>query len=309
MLSPRSKHRPMNITSHIGRHLLTTLQLAICSLACGILAVDLITHHAGGTLTQWELFRTVAYGADPTAKELSHVTPHPVPDEFASSQYVVKVNGQPVPVFHAGLNVYFASFDFANTVAVKVTAGRVKGSKSIGGQYLGQVYYEYRDSLEAANFWQNKAQVRPLSKNVRCQTNGGADVTFSLTEAGQYTVERPGTSNYGDQVLFSCLLTGRRPTARKLTIPMSFIWGQEYTTEMSTWKAVRHYTLRLSSLFGAINIWDARDVRILGRGTVLYYGPQSEDKAPIGYGVQKKVGSDLKYWYPMNTRNVETTDS
>jgi hypothetical protein len=28
-------------------------------------------------------------------------------------------------------------------------------------------------------------------------------------------------------------------------------------------------------LFGCVNVWDARDVRIRGRGAFVYYGPQS----------------------------------
>ena len=44
------------------------------------------------------------------------VEPHPVPEEFSSDYYIVTANGQPVRVFHAGLNVYFASFDFVGEV-------------------------------------------------------------------------------------------------------------------------------------------------------------------------------------------------
>lgn len=50
------------------------------------------------------------------------VIPHPVPEEFSSAYYEVTVNGQKVPVFHAGLNVYFASFDFTGNVDVLVTS-------------------------------------------------------------------------------------------------------------------------------------------------------------------------------------------
>jgi hypothetical protein len=48
------------------------------------------------------------------------LSPHPVPEAFASDYFEVQVNGQAVPVFHAGLNVYFASFDFTGEAAVTV---------------------------------------------------------------------------------------------------------------------------------------------------------------------------------------------
>ncbi len=60
------------------------------------------------------------------------VTPHSVPGEFASDYYEVKVNGQPVQVFHAGLNVYFASFDFVGNADVKVISNY--NSNSYSGQ-------------------------------------------------------------------------------------------------------------------------------------------------------------------------------
>ena len=67
--------------------------------------------------------RSLRFGsAIPALLVVSHVlsaevAPHDVPAEFEATQYVVAVNNVPVKVFHAGLNVYFASFYFAGTAA------------------------------------------------------------------------------------------------------------------------------------------------------------------------------------------------
>ena len=48
-------------------------------------------------------------------------------------------------------------------------------------------------------------------------------------------------------------------------------------------------------LFGALNIWDAHDVTIIGRGVVYYCGPQS---VCTDNGVWHK-----KSWHPLTTEN------
>jgi hypothetical protein len=234
-----------------------------------------------------------------------NVIPHPVPVFYKSPsygiQYVVSVNGQEVPVFHAGLDVYFASFDFTGTVDVKVTAGRYKGVMSTDQKYVGQVDWQWYYPIEGADFWLGNAQVRPMAKNIVSQTSG-ANVTFSISEPGQYTIERPGTSNYRDRVLF--LFANAPETDRPKPGDKNVIYLEP---------GLHHRNIDLSSgqtlyleagavLFGAVNVWDARDVSIRGRGTVLYYGPQSEDfddnQVTLNYR------ANLKNWHPLTTRNT-----
>ncbi len=65
---------------------------------------------------------TLLHAAEPL------VTPHPVPWEFASDRYNVSVNGKPVTVFFAAMNVHFASFDFT---------GQADGSSWCGTFFSG----------------------------------------------------------------------------------------------------------------------------------------------------------------------------
>ncbi len=55
--------------------------------------------------------------------------------------------------------------------------------------------------VDERGYWRGEVFVRPLSKNIIAKLRDPV-VSFSLTEAGQYSVERPGTSHFKDAVIF-----------------------------------------------------------------------------------------------------------
>jgi len=63
-------------------------------------------------------------------------TPHPVPWEFASDRYGVTVNGKPVSVFLASMNLHFASLDFTGQAEVEVTINENDYNRSDDKTYL-----------------------------------------------------------------------------------------------------------------------------------------------------------------------------
>jgi hypothetical protein len=218
------------------------------------------------------------------------VTPHPVPEEFSSKYYEVKVNGQLVPVFHAGLNVYFASFDFTGKADVTVTATY----KSAG--YSGQTTHKEFIKIDEKGYWRGAVTVRPLSKNIQPVLTGN-EVRFTLTEAGQYSVERAGTTHYKDDAL---MLFANRPETKAPDLTAKNVIHLKPGIHQLNIDLKSGQTLYLDAgavLFGSINVWDAKNVSILGRGTVVYYGPQSETRDD-GWKNQK-------YWHPLTTRNVQ----
>ncbi|MFD2570499.1 hypothetical protein ACFSUS_07630 [Spirosoma soli] len=238
----------------------------------------------------YRLYLVFAFVTLLTAGYSQSVTPHPVPEEFASDYYVVTVNGQSVPVFHAGLNVYFASFDFIGKADVTVSP------KVDSDKYAGQTSNKEAVKLDEKGYWRGEVNVRPLSKNVKPQLTG-AVVKFSLAEAGQYSVERAGTSNFKDDVLF---LFANRPDANVPNLTAKNVIHLKPGIHYRNIDLTSGQTLYLDAgavLFGGINVWNAKNVSILGRGTVLYYGPQSEDHDD-GWKNQKS-------WHPLTTHNVQ----
>ncbi|WP_080058422.1 glycoside hydrolase family protein [Spirosoma aerolatum] len=218
------------------------------------------------------------------------VTPHPVPDEFRSTYYEVKVNGQVIPVFHAGLNVYFASFDFTGKADVVVAA-----TYKLAG-YSGQTANKEAIPIDDKGYWRGEVFVRPLSANSRPILNGN-EVRFAVSEAGQYSVERAGTSQYKDDAL---LLFANRPDANAPDLSSKNVIHLKPGIHYRNVDLTSEQTLYLDAgavLFGSINVWDAKNVSILGRGVVLYYGPQSETHDD-GWKNQKN-------WHPLTTHNVQ----
>lgn len=221
------------------------------------------------------------------------VTPHPVPEELASDYYEVTVNGQSVPVFHAGLNVYFASFDFTGNASVTVT-------KAERDTYSGQTSNKEAVKLDEKGYWRGEVTIRPLSKKIIPQL-ADSTVKFALSQVGQYSVERAGTgtstaSGFKDDALF---LFANRPDANlpNLTAPnVIHLKAGIHQRHIDLKSGQTLYLDAGAVLFGSVNVWDSQNVSILGRGTVVYYGPQSETHDD-GWKHQKN-------WHPLTTHNV-----
>lgn len=207
------------------------------------------------------------------------INPHAVPEEFVSDYYQVAVNGVKVPVFHAGLNVYFASFDFTGKAALVVE--KKASSKS---------------NNQPENYWGSNAVIRPLSKGIKANMEA-AKVSFVLHKAGQYSVEKPDVSGFKDDVI---LIFANKPEVKlpnfKRANVIRLAPGVHYRNiDLKTGQTL--YLDAGAVLFGAINVWDAKNVAIRGRGIVVYYGPQSED---VDHGWK-----NLKNWHPLTTNNVQ----
>lgn len=214
----------------------------------------------------------------------SRVTPHPVPWEFASDRYGVTVNGTPLTVFFAAMNLHFASFDFTGQVDVQVTINENDYNR-----------HDTKTYLKAAEFWQGQAVVRPLSRGIQAKTEG-RKVTFTLTQPGQYVVERPGTGGFEDEVLF---LFANPPESK---IPLQddpkVVWLaagiHQRSVDLATGQTL--YLAPGAVLYGAVNVWDAENVRICGRGVVVYHGPNARN---FDSGWMSRPN-----WHPLTTQNV-----
>lgn len=220
----------------------------------------------------------------------SDVVLHSVPQEFASDLFHVTVNGKEADVFHAGLNVYFVSFDF--TGAVDVTVQPKFGDE----KHAGQTSNKEATTEDEKRYWRGSVAVRPLSRNVQPQLSG-ATVRFSLTEAGQYSVERQGTSNFKDEVLF--LFANKKdpqtPSFNSPNVIHLKAGIHQQNVELKSGQTL--YLDAGAVLFGGSSVWNAKNVTITGRGVVVYYGPQSE--------THDDGWMNKKAWHPLTTHNVQ----
>lgn len=147
-----------------------------------------------------------------------------------------------------------------------------------------------------AEYWQGQTIVRPLSRGIVPVTHGRIS-NFLVKTPGQFSVERPGVKGFHDEALF--LFTNApdatpAPSPGPNTIVLS-PGIHQHNVDLKSGQ-----TLDLapgSVLFGSINIWNSENVRIAGRGTVVYCGPQalSFDTGWI----------HRRAWHPLTTHQVK----
>lgn len=228
------------------------------------------------------LFAFAALTAAATAE--NPVAPHSVPWEFGSTRYHVAVNGQPVSAFFASMNLHFASFDLTGEADVEVTIENDDYNRADGKKYP-----------RAEEFWQGAAVVRPLSRGIQAKTEGRT-VSFKITQPGQYAIERPGTGGFEDEVL----LLFANPPEHDVPSPTGkdVVWlgPGVHWQNVTLGSGQTLYLAPGAVLFGGINVWDAENVRIRGRGVVVYYGPQSMN---VDSGWMNR-----RDWHPLTTHHV-----
>lgn len=195
------------------------------------------------------------------------------------------MDGTPAAVFFAAMNLHFVSFDFKGQAEVEVTI-----NPNDYNRHDGQTYPRPEE------FWQEAAVVRPMPRGVRPKTEG-TRVTFSITQPGQYSIERPGTSDFEDEVLF----VFANPSERNIPDPNdpNVIWLGPGIHQRSV-DLASNQTLYLASeavLSGAINAWNAENVRVAGRVVVVYAGPNARN-FDSGWMVRPN-------WRPLTTHNVK----
>ncbi|WP_445737874.1 hypothetical protein [Mariniflexile sp.] len=221
------------------------------------------------------------------------VMPHSVPREFQSKQYTVEINGIPVEVFQASPRVHFVSFDFTDKVTVKVNGKIVR---EIG------VPLPIRDEqVDGASVWEGgEAVIRPSSRNIKVETKGST-ATFTLDKPGQYVLEGTNTNRVAidnnDMVLFLFANQPETDTPQEADPNTIYLKAGTHFQNMDLKSGQTLYLEAGAVLYGGINIWDAHDVKILGRGVVYYNGPQSETH---DNGVWHR-----KDWHPLTTENSE----
>jgi hypothetical protein len=236
----------------------------------------MLTRIIVGTLA---LVSTVAHAAE------SQATPHPVPWEFASDRYNVTVNGKPVTVFFATMNLHVASFDFAGQADVQITINENDYNRHDGKTYL-----------KPDEFWQGNAVVRPLSRAITPKTDG-RKVTFSITRPGQYAIERPGTGGFEDEVLFLFANAPEKDIPRQDDPKVVWLGAGTHQRSVDLASGQTLYLAPGAVLYGAINVWDAENVRICGRGIAVYNGPNARN---FDSGWMSRPN-----WHPLTTHNVK----
>ena len=171
-----------------------------------------------------------------------------IPAQLQSGFFRISIHGQRSPVFHAVSGYYLLSFELAGPVSISVTASD-------------------------PHFWNHGVQVQPMRLGIRPHRTGNT-ITFSVTGPGKYVVTRPGDHFADAKMLFLFA----NPPERK---PSSTTPGLRYYApgihheNIDAQSGDQIYLAPGAVVFGALNIWQVHNVRVFGRGTIIYDGPQN----------------------------------
>jgi hypothetical protein len=174
------------------------------------------------------------------------VKPVPVPPEMRSSAYTVKVNGKPVDVAHAAASYEFASFDITGRVNVEITAAE-------------------------AGFWDKGVDIQPWRLGLRPQRQGQT-IRFRLAGPAKLSISRPGDFLNHAKMLF--LFAGAPPPAVPKGPNVHVFQAGVHRGSLNPQSGDTYYLAPGAYFFGSLNLWKVQNVKVMGRGTIVYNGAQ-----------------------------------
>jgi hypothetical protein len=177
------------------------------------------------------------------------VQPVPVPPEMRSSAFTVTVNGKPVDVAHAAASYEFASFDITGAVTVEITAVE-------------------------PGFWDRGVDIQPWRLGIR-PVRQGQTIRFKLAGPAKLSISRPGDFLNHARMLF--LFAGAPPPPQPSDPSVHAYPPGIYRQSLNPKTGETLYLAPGSYFFGSLNLWKVQDVKVLGRGVIVYDGPQDPD--------------------------------
>ena len=163
-----------------------------------------------------------------------------------STAFTVRVNGQAVDVAHAAASYDFVSFDVSGPVTVEITAAE-------------------------AGFWDKGVDIQPWRLGLR-PAREGQTIRFKLAGPAKLSISRPGDFLNRAKMLFLFAGAPAPPLPRDPKIH-----AYEPGVYHGSLNPKSGDTIYLSPgvfIFGSLNLWKVHDVKILGRGTIVYEGSQ-----------------------------------
>ncbi len=173
----------------------------------------------------------------------------PVPAEIASSHFIVTINGQATPVMHAALNLYFLNFDAHKHCTIAVTA-------------------------DSDTFWAGGVEVQPWRLNIR-PTRSGRTITFRLDGPAKISISRPGDFFSDSEMLYLFANPAEKNPPTATTPGIRFFGPGIHRENIDAATGDHIYLAPGSVILGSLNIWQVDRVSVLGRGVIVYDGPQN----------------------------------
>jgi hypothetical protein len=193
------------------------------------------------------VFLLLSFGPLAVARTL----PVPVPQELRSTEFTVQVDGKPVDVVHAA-----ASYDYVN---IEATA-------------------PIRLSITASEhgFWDRGVDVQPWRLGLRPVRNGNT-IQLLLKDPVKLSISRPQDFLNHARMLFIFVSLPSVVPAKAITSKPEyhFIGPGVYHQNLNPKNGETYYLAPGAVIFGSLNLWNVHDVAVLGKGVIVYNGPQN----------------------------------
>jgi hypothetical protein len=180
------------------------------------------------------------------AHAASRVQAAPVPAEMRSTAFTVIVNGKPVDVAHAAASYEYVSFDVTGPVDVAITAAE-------------------------QGFWDRGVDIQPWRLGLR-PIRQGQTIRFRLRGPAKLSISRPGDFLNHARMLF--LFAGAPPPPPPAGSNVRILTAGIHRESLNPKSGETLYLAPGAYVFGSLNLWKVHDVKVLGRGTIVYEGSQ-----------------------------------
>ncbi len=173
----------------------------------------------------------------------------PVPSEIRSNHFTVTIDDQPAPVTHAAATYYFVNFGLDGSAEISITA-------------------------PTADYWSKGVEVQPWRLGIRPALKGRT-ITFTISKPEKLSITRPGDYMAGADMLFLFANAPEANPPHEGNPGVHYYPPGVYRENIDVHNNETVYLAPGAVVFGSVNVWGVKNAKVLGRGTVIYDGPQS----------------------------------
>jgi hypothetical protein len=175
----------------------------------------------------------------------------PVPDEIRTDRFTVTIDGHSASFAHAAANYYFLNFDLKGKAKIEITA-------------------------PSDDYWAKGVEVQPWRLGIRPALKGRT-ITFTLKQAAKLSITRPGDHLAGAEMLFLFANPPETGVPKPGAANIRYYAPGVHRESIDAHSGDTIYLAPGAVLFGSLNIWLVENVKVFGRGVIIYDGPQDPD--------------------------------
>jgi hypothetical protein len=203
-----------------------------------------------GSLPGFRALFAIALTLASAARAASRVQAAPVPAEMQDGFFAVTVDDQRVDVAHAASHYDFVSFDTTGPVEISVTAAD-------------------------PHFWDHGVDIQPWRLGLRARRSADEPQTirFRLPAPEKISISRPGDFLNQARMLF--MFAGAPPPPAPTGPNVTIVPAGLHRESLNPKSGDTIYLAPGAFLLGSLNLWQVQNVKVMGRGTIVYDGPQN----------------------------------